>query len=84
MTLPSDVQEAPVTPLILALTHVTGTIGHDPEGVQIRVDANTAFEGSKISGEPDIFLQMSGKCFRKELFTRCSALSVHLLRKIKT
>lgn len=76
MALPSDVHEAPITPLISALTHVTSTIGHDPDGVQIRIDANTTFEGSKISGEPDIFLQISGKSFCKELFTRRRLLCI--------
>ena len=74
ITLPSEIHEAPIAPLVSYLDYVTNTIGHDQETVDIRVDTNTLVDGDSISGEPDILMRIWGNSFRKDLFTRRKVL----------
>lgn len=76
VTLASSVHEGPIAPFVKALDSVTEKIGHDPDVVRIRVDTNTSCNGDKVSGEPDILLQISGRSFRQELFTRRKLLCI--------
>ena len=64
--------------MISMLNSVMRSMGHDPEVIQIRVDANTSYHGNRVSGEPDILLQISGRSFHRELFTRCRLMCIEV------
>lgn len=59
LTLPSDVHEATLSPMMFGLQSAIRTIGHDSVMTQVQVHGNTRFSGNTITADPDIHIRIA-------------------------
>jgi hypothetical protein len=59
LTLPSDVHEATLSPMMFGLQSGIRTIGHDSVMTQVQVHGNTGFSGNTITADPDIHIRIA-------------------------